>query len=128
MESRLSYQPSNTASGPSQLSSTAYGTQPSNEADFKEQLRAINEEIADVDQSIRGLQRRRNSLVSHKHDLQRSLAALRRQPSIASSNRKGKAREVVVNYYDTDFPWSEGLRSRLKRVFGHDRFRLCQEA
>ncbi len=128
MESRLSYQSSSTASGPPRLSSVSHTTRSLNEEEINQRLLALDQEIEDVDDSMRGLNRRRSSLLSQKQDLERTRAALRRPPSALSANRKGKAKELVVNFYNSDFLWSGGLRARMKQVFGHDTFRLCQEA
>ena len=128
MEYRLFHQSSNAVSGPSRLSNASSRTQPSNEADLLERLSAINEDIEGISQTIQVLQGRRDNLFLGKQDLERELAALRRQTSAIPVNRKGKVKEVVVNFYNTDFTWSAGLRARMKEVLDHDSFRHCQEA
>ncbi|KAI0699173.1 P-loop containing nucleoside triphosphate hydrolase protein [Cerioporus squamosus] len=45
----------------------------------------------------------------------------------ARRDTKGKGREGGIDYNSSKFEWSGALGAKLKEVFGHDSFRLCQE-
>lgn len=89
----------------------------------------INAQIDEARKEIQRWQHKLETLVSSKQRIERELAPMPAPPtSRPQHNGKGKAKELRINYFDTEFEWSEGLRSRLKAVFGHESFRLCQEA
>jgi ATP-dependent DNA helicase Q1 len=69
------------------------------------------------------IQKRMESRLQEKEMLERQLA----QPvHRVDAKGKGKAKEGI-NYMTEPFDWSEGLKARMKAVFGIQSFRLCQE-
>jgi hypothetical protein len=63
-----------------------------------------------------------------KHDVQELRRELKQQLSGADKKGKGKAKDVGIDYgHDTGFEWGKALKGQMKRVFGIDNFRLCQE-
>jgi ATP-dependent DNA helicase Q1 len=57
--------------------------------------------------------------------LKGEIAALdaQNQPQLGSSSVMSDS----INYMEQDFNWSKQLKSKLKRIFGIDDFRLCQK-
>ncbi len=45
----------------------------------------------------------------------------------ARRDTKGKSKAGGIDYNSSEFEWSGALEAKLKEVFGHDSFRLCQE-
>ena len=62
-----------------------------------------------------------------KHDVQELRRELKQQLSGADKKGKGKAKDVGIDYGHDAFEWAKGLKDQMKRVFGIDNFRLCQE-
>jgi len=60
------------------------------------------------------------------HDVQELRRELK-QLSGADKKGKGKAKDVGIDYGHDAFEWAKGLKDQMKRVFGIDNFRLCQE-
>lgn len=93
-------------------------------------LTAIQSEINGVDQEIQGLKQLRNNLFAEKGEIEKQLKDV--QPTSSNMNglagRKGKerARQDGIDY-TLEFDWSDGLKTRMKKVFGIDNFRLCQQ-
>ena len=69
------------------------------------------------------IQKRMETHLREKEMLERQLA--RSVPRVDVKG-KGKAKEGI-NYMTEPFDWSEGLKARMKAVFGIQSFRLCQE-
>ena len=63
------------------------------------------------------------SRLQEKEMLERQLA---QSDTRVDAKGKGKARESI-NYMTEPFDWTEGLKARMKAVFGIQSFRLCQE-
>lgn len=124
--SRLDAQTFDTpAAGPSRLNVVS-----SNTSHSKDELVEINAKIDNAKKQLEHWQRELEVLNASKARIERELAPkLTPPPSRPQpSNGKGKAPDVLIDYYDNTFTWSDSLRSRLKAVFGHDSFRMCQEA
>ncbi|KAJ3476929.1 hypothetical protein NLI96_g10815 [Meripilus lineatus] len=115
----------NPAAGPSRLNAV-----PSNVSHSKDRLDEINTKIDNARKQSEHWQRELEVLIASKERIERDLVPKLTPPTSRPhpSNGKGKAPDVLTNYYDDTFPWSDSLRSRLKTVFGHDSFRVCQEA
>ena len=69
------------------------------------------------------IQKRMESRLREKEMLERQLA---QSDLHVDAKGKGKAKEGI-NYMTEPFDWSEGLKARMKAVFGIQSFRLCQE-
>lgn len=110
--------------------------------DLSQRQRALNTEISSVDNDILKLQELRRSLNTELRDITKELEELARRrvtgattadlhgishPTTRDSGPKvGLNSMPTVNYF-TQFDWSGELKRRMKRVFGFDIFRLCQE-
>jgi ATP-dependent DNA helicase Q1 len=91
------------------------------------QLNKIEGEISDVEQDIRTFQALRSDLLRKKVEIQKQLGEV--QPTrteTADRKGKGKARNDGIDY-TREFDWSNELKARMKKVFGIDSFRLCQQ-
>ena len=101
----------------------------SNSADFNPKKQLISRiskletEIEDCRIDMIEIQKRMESHLREKEVLERQLA---QSDPRASAKGKGKAKEGI-NYMTEPFDWSEGLKARMKAVFGIQSFRLCQE-
>ncbi|RDX41672.1 ATP-dependent DNA helicase [Lentinus brumalis] len=63
------------------------------------------------------------------HVLYQELEEKQRTESAVFARRdtKGKSKAGGIDYNSSEFEWSGALEAKLKEVFGHDSFRLCQE-
>ena len=68
------------------------------------------------------IQKRMESYIQEKEMLERQLTQ-----SDLRVDVKGKGKAKGINYMTEPFDWSEGLKARMKAVFGIQSFRLCQE-
>jgi ATP-dependent DNA helicase Q1 len=69
------------------------------------------------------IQKRMETRLQEKEMLERQLAQ-----SVPRVDAKGKRKaKEGINYMTEPFDWSEGLKARMKAVFGIQSFRLCQE-
>lgn len=63
-----------------------------------------------------------------QHDVQELRRELKQQLSGGADKKgKGKAKDVGIDYGHDAFEWAKALKGQMKRVFGIDNFRLCQE-
>jgi type I site-specific restriction endonuclease len=60
-------------------------------------------------------------------ELRKQVSALNaeHQPQIGLS--RATSGSALTNYMEQEFEWSKQLKSKLKRIFGIDDFRLCQK-
>jgi ATP-dependent DNA helicase Q1 len=98
------------------------------DSDRKKQL--VISRIAKLEAEIEGcrvdmieIQTRMETRLQEKEILERQLA--QSNPRVDAKG-KGKAKQGI-NYTTEPFDWSEGLKARMKAVFGIQSFRLCQE-
>jgi ATP-dependent DNA helicase Q1 len=101
-----------------------------NGADFDRKKQLIISRITKLETEVEGcrvdiieIQKRMESRLREKEMLERQLA---QSDLRVDSKGKGKAKEGI-NYMTEPFDWSEGLKARMKAVFGIQSFRLCQE-
>jgi ATP-dependent DNA helicase Q1 len=98
--------------------------------DFDWKTQRIISRIVELDAKVQGcrvdiaeIQTRMETHLQEKEMLERQLAQL--NPRVDTKG-KGKAKGGI-NYMTEPFDWSEGLKARMKAVFGIQSFRLCQE-
>jgi ATP-dependent DNA helicase Q1 len=103
---------------------------PGNSADFDRKKQLITSRITELEAEVEGYkidiietQKRMETRLQEKEMLERQLAQSERR---VVAKGKGKAKEGI-NYMTEPFDWSEGLKARMKAVFGIQSFRLCQE-
>ena len=101
-----------------------------NSADFDRKKQLIISRITKLETEVEGcrvdiieIQKRMESRLREKEMLERQLA---QSDLRVDSKGKGKAKEGI-KYMTETFDWSEGLKARMKAVFGIQSFRLCQE-
>ncbi|KAH9943544.1 P-loop containing nucleoside triphosphate hydrolase protein [Amylocystis lapponica] len=116
----------NAVAGPSQPKRRAAPAHSRSRVEPIDELSIIEAELDEVDEEISRLRKLRDSLLARKQYI------IQRQPiasavSAPTANGKGKAKNGDINYF-TEFPWSLGLKAKMKEVFKIDNFRLCQEA
>ncbi|KAF8156587.1 P-loop containing nucleoside triphosphate hydrolase protein [Crassisporium funariophilum] len=99
--------------------------------EFDRKNERISSRIAELDAEVLGcradiaeIEDRIDLFLHERAELERQLTRSRTQSGAAKG--KGKAEEGI-NYMTGHFDWSEGLKARMKAVFGIDSFRLCQE-
>ncbi|KAF9008323.1 P-loop containing nucleoside triphosphate hydrolase protein [Cyathus striatus] len=91
----------------------------------------LNAELAEVEAKIRDYDdniKKLNSLRGLAEDDKRKI--LEKIASLSQSGYKGKENASHgggIQYMSDDFDWMDGLRGTMKRVFGIDEFRLCQQ-
>ncbi|KAF8816782.1 ATP-dependent DNA helicase [Phlegmacium glaucopus] len=107
----------------------ANGSSSSN-TDFDRKKQRIISRIAELDVEVEAyrvdmnnLQNRMEMRLQEKKILERQLAQSNPR---TDTKGKGKAR-AGINYTTEPFDWSDGLKARMKAVFGIHSFRLCQE-
>ena len=98
--------------------------------DFNRKKQLIVSRIAELDAEVEAykaeildIQNRMEMRLQEKEVLEAQLA--QSNPHVGTKG-KGKARGGI-NYMTESFDWSEGLKARMKAVFGIHSFRLCQE-
>ncbi|PPQ71505.1 hypothetical protein CVT24_006469 [Panaeolus cyanescens] len=109
--------------GPSQPKNSrrVNGSKDDNEQDrLHSQIAEMEMLIEGFDAEIAQLQHQKQLHLTKKKDLENRLQALKRFSSY------GRAGEQTINYQTDTFAWDEGLKARMKAVFGIDNFRLCQ--
>jgi ATP-dependent DNA helicase Q1 len=92
---------------------------------LEEEIAEIDAEISGLDREIRRLEDLRSLRAGEREELLRELQQLQSVPQTV--NGKGKAKKTEINYCLSSFDWSQQLRLRMKKVFGIENFRLCQE-
>ncbi|KAG9090028.1 hypothetical protein FS749_000874 [Ceratobasidium sp. UAMH 11750] len=97
-------------------------------------LSALDAELNSLDAEIQALQEARRNVLLEREALQKELAATRLPQQVAAappdrrSSRKHDANAQTDNYADPKgFEWTPELKSRLRKVFKIQDFRLCQE-
>lgn len=131
--SREDYQ-SNTWAGPSKSASntnTSDGPSYLRKQTLNGRLTALEAEIGSIDNQIKELKDIRNNLIQEKGVVEKQLLEVglpQNGRNGARGERKGKgvARQDGVDY-TLEFDWSHELKVRMKKVFGIDNFRLCQQ-
>jgi ATP-dependent DNA helicase Q1 len=94
------------------------------------QLSGIESEIREIDQEIKDRKEIRSDLLRQKADIEKQIKEV--QPTrngttgALDKKGKGKARQDGIDYM-LEFDWSYELKARMKKVFGIDNFRLCQQ-
>lgn len=81
-----------------------------------------------MERQIRALQTTLKPLKTKRAAMSREIEqskALSRNTSVAGGLA---APDNSVDYGTAAFPWTQGMKDRMKKVFGIDNFRLCQEA
>ncbi|KAJ8517624.1 hypothetical protein ONZ45_g5209 [Pleurotus djamor] len=97
---------------------------------LKTRLAGIESEIASYDDEIRKIQDLRSLRMEEKKELEEELSRLRKESVFGNVGSKGKGKERVndgIDYYSDDFLWVPQLKTTMKRVFGINNFRLCQQ-
>lgn len=115
--------------------------------DLNQRQRALNAEIVSVDNDILKLQELKRTLNTELRDVTRELEDLAQRRVIGAttadlhgisrlpkgktgkgleSNPMRRGEAATVDYF-AQFDWSGELKRRMKRIFGFDQFRLCQE-
>lgn len=118
---------SNSAAGPSKsLDEPSYLRKQT----LNGQLSKIENEIRDIDQEIKDREAIRSDLLLEKAEIEKQIRTehLTRNGTDGATDRKGKgkARQEGINYM-LEFDWSYELKARMKKVFGINNFRLCQQ-
>jgi ATP-dependent DNA helicase Q1 len=104
------------------------GSRNSAESDRKKRLiisriTKLEAEVEECRFDMIEIQKRMDTRLQEKEMLERQLE---QSVSRVDAKGKGKAKEGI-NYMTEPFDWSEGLKARMKAVFGIQSFRLCQE-
>lgn len=90
---------------------------------IKEDIAAADAEIQQYEEEVRALR----ALISLKKD-ERSELVKELEATHASHFGKGKAKaKQGIDYGAEEFEWSQGLKAKMKEVFGIKDFRLCQK-
>ena len=99
----------------------------SNLVEDEANLRKLDEEIADVDKQVTTLQSYLQSLKVKRLALSQNMAKAK-SALYAARNDESPTQGDKCNYATSSFPWVHSMKDQMKRVFGIDNFRLCQEA
>jgi hypothetical protein len=89
------------------------------------QISVLDSEIEEYDRDIKKLQDLRATHVTEKNVLLKELQQV--QTRVVCGKGKGSASHVGIDYTIDGFDWSEELKVRMKKVFGINSFRLCQQ-
>jgi len=94
-------------------------------ADLLKRLEVTQRDLADAELQIEKWNASRRLYSNEMKELKKEIAALDEQDQrqLGSSN----AMSDSINYLEQEFDWSRQLKSKLKRIFGIDDFRLCQK-
>ncbi|KAL4073701.1 ATP-dependent DNA helicase [Scleroderma citrinum] len=99
--------------------------------DLNSRVDALEAEIHGIDSQIQKLKDLRQALVTEKEDLVQEALSLSRRVTPTVPNQKndgkGKLRSNGTIDYTIEFDWSSQLKGTMKKVFGIDNFRLCQQ-
>lgn len=91
----------------------------------------LNAQIAEIEAEIQGYEedvaRLRNVISVRRKDLENIHTRLRNMSGVPNGKGKGKAQQTGIDYTNDVFDWTDGLKARMKTVFGIDNFRLCQQ-
>lgn len=96
------------------------------------ELNKIEREISDVVQNIKELRDLHSDLLQQKSKIEKQLGEVQPTPNGMNGTTdrkgkgKGKAKQDSIDY-TLEFDWSYELKARMKKVFGIDNFRLCQQ-
>jgi ATP-dependent DNA helicase Q1 len=92
---------------------------------LNEQISQIDAEICGFDQDIKELNALRALRVAEKDALLEKLRLIQNRGHEGKGKRKMP--QGGIDYFLEDFDWSEELKVRMKKVFGINSFRLCQQ-
>ncbi|KAJ7706323.1 P-loop containing nucleoside triphosphate hydrolase protein [Mycena rosella] len=121
----MSAQASSSRPGPSRLSANAHHGAPTylRKQELNREVSQLDAELSQISKDISEL-KALHALRSQ--DRQKLLDELEQTNAPANAKGKGKA-AGGTDYSADDFPWSGGLKSQMKKIFGIDNFRLCQQ-
>ncbi|KAJ7492759.1 ATP-dependent DNA helicase [Mycena latifolia] len=91
--------------------------------ELNKQVSALDAELAKIHEDISQLKAFYTARAEHRQEL---LDELERLSAPVNAKGKGKA-AGGTDYSAEDFPWSDGLKAQMKKVFGIKNFRLCQQ-
>ncbi|KAJ6604511.1 ATP-dependent DNA helicase [Mycena vulgaris] len=90
----------------------------------------LNREISELDAELKKIQEEISGLKAlhalREEDRRKLLDELERTSAPANAKGKGKA-AGGTDYSADDFPWYGGIKAQMKKVFGINNFRLCQQ-
>lgn len=92
---------------------------------LNEQISQIDAEICGFDQDIKELNALRALRVAERDALSEELRLIQNRGHEGKGKRKMP--QGGIDYFLEDFDWSEELKVRMKKVFGINSFRLCQQ-
>lgn len=99
---------------------------------IQNRIGALDSEIASIEDDIAQLAKVKSDLLKEKRELQSELDSVdskrfktRHDDNFATPGNT-KQKENTIDYME-EFDWSSPLKIQMKRVFGIDSFRLCQE-
>ena len=98
--------------------------------DLNSRMSALEAEIQGIDSQIQKLKGLRQALVKEKDALTQEANALSGASASTvpnNDNGKGKTRSSGAIDYTIEFDWSPQLKGMMKKVFGINAFRLCQQ-
>lgn len=95
-------------------------------ADLRRRLEITRGDLANADQQVEKWKATRQLHSREIKELEREISALDAEDR---NPRAGPSSAVpdAINYMEQEFDWSGQLRSKLKKIFGIDDFRLCQK-
>lgn len=101
------------------------------------QRHTLNEKIAELDAEIKGYDEEINDIkrlrVLRVQDRDALLEQLQQtrgfgaQTATVQGNGREQQAHGGIDYTAPGFDWSQGMKAKMKKVFGIDQFRLCQE-
>ena len=93
-------------------------------------IEELDAEVLGCRADIELIQNRIQECLKEKKKLARLLDLSQTNPNRTTMGAKGKGKAVPqsrMNYLQGNFDWTNGLKARMKSVFGIKEFRLCQE-
>ncbi|TFK49250.1 ATP-dependent DNA helicase [Heliocybe sulcata] len=91
-------------------------------ASLQHQISGLDAEIRDAEENVKKWQDLRDTLVNQRRGLVQQLDQNRIARSAGGSSRKDG-----IDYNAANFEWTHELKTRMRKVFGIDNFRLCQQ-
>lgn len=115
--------------------SEQYSSRANASTDLRSRIGDLDAEIQGCRADIEQIQNRIHECIKEKQKLERHLQELsmidrnvKQEGMKVKLKGKGKASaHGGINYFTETFDWTDGLKSRMKSVFGIREFRLCQE-
>jgi len=98
--------------------------------DLNSRMSALEAEIQGIDGQIQKLNGLRQALVKEKQTLMQEAHVLSGAATSTVTNNvngKGKSRSSDAINYTIEFDWSSQLKGTMRKVFGINNFRLCQQ-